>query len=55
LLLNSAKELKDFIMILGGISILCDDTDIETVIKYADQALYTSKVNGKNQVTFYKQ
>ncbi|KIL49430.1 sensor domain-containing diguanylate cyclase [Jeotgalibacillus soli] len=31
-----------------------DDKDPYTLISYADQALYVSKENGKNQVTFYQ-
>lgn len=37
-----------------GISIFPDDaTDIETVMKHADSAMYHSKISGKNRSTFY--
>ncbi|SFA86015.1 MULTISPECIES: diguanylate cyclase [unclassified Bacillus (in: firmicutes)] len=46
-------------MVNIGCSIGCalwptDDIELYQVVRYADQALYVSKENGKNQLTFYK-
>ena len=40
------------VTISGGISD-CQSSNLNTLIKHADEALYASKENGRNQTTLY--
>ena len=48
-------KLPDFQVTLSvGVSFAEQDEDIETMITKADKALYQSKENGKNQISYYE-
>ena len=38
-----------------GVAINYSNDQLESTIKQADEALYLSKSNGKNQLTFYEE
>lgn len=49
------QEKSQVTVSMGTVSIMPEDHDIKNMVALADQALYTSKVNGRNRVTYFNE
>lgn len=52
---HALSKVSDWVTISAGVATIIpdDDSDVHSFINLADQALYTSKTNGRNQVSYH--